>query len=545
MQKTLHSSLPLIADRKYLTSDNANEEFKKVYEHRREDYNGLIKKYTAQLEQIEQHLKDLEKKERKEIDNHMSVDLNSTRPKETKPMTGNGQKPVQSPALGTAAQKQSQSPVPPTKISDPSKVTKPDANPRQIQSPDANIKKADLTKDPKPIDKAVPKQDTNPKTDIKQDHITSKPDTSLKSKKGPNTKDKNYDPLSNINKPKLDPKMEILMPIYQERRKLKQQEVAIREKLREIHLKKISLLDKEKELQVRQNILKSIHISPEKLHKIKETQKSSTSLASQNTTASHGSRSVNIQSLKQLKRGFYLDLLEITASQKTYFTNEDRKYNIDKIMKVQKEHQDEVKLKYSQAYLKAKTIFAMRDPDNPENSKFLKESAYYQLIYSDDSPIRASHITSKSPEPKESEIQPLINNTKIEKKVIPDTTQKQITPKPDPIQTQPVAKPVKTQNDDQKNPDLAQKQIPQKPDSTQNQAPKNPELAQKQAPQKPDLTQNQVPQKPVTTQNQVPLKPDLTQNQTLPKIDTAQKQAPVKTATLVPKVKDDEEDANF
>lgn len=371
MAKKMADSTPVLEGKKYLTSDHANDEFKKAYEERRSNYNHKIESYKKRLTEIHDQLKKLDVQERAELDKMAQA--------------GGGK-------AGTTAP-----PAKPTTSNDPKQPTKPAPTPAAPPKDDPKAKPGATDKpknpDPKPADGKADKTDpkkADPKPDPKK--TDPKPDTS-KTAKRPKTKDHSKDPLININKPVLDPKMEVIMPIYQERRRLKNEEARIKEKLKEIHTKKVSVIEKEKELQLRQNILKSINISPEFLKARKDANKSMTSIqtAASKTTAS----SVNIKKLKQIKRGFYLDILEGPAQHKTAFNNREKRYDVDHIVKVQKEHQKELKLKYSQAHLKAKTLAAMKDPTDPENSKFLKESAYYQMNYS------AQSQRSQSPKPKQ------------------------------------------------------------------------------------------------------------------------------------------------
>lgn len=363
MAKNQPAPLPALAEKKYLTSDNPNEEFKKVYEERRGNYNKNIENHHERLKEIADQLKQLNVKEQ--------VALESLRNKSgpttslTKPGTSNDTKPATKPAQPAPGAKDD-----PSKTGgkpDPKTDSKPKTDPKKPDSKPADTKPADT----KPADSKATKP-ADPKA--------TKPDTKQQPKR-PATKDKAHDPLANINKPILDPKMEALMPIYQERRRLKVEEAKIKEKLHEIHMKKSSVIEKEKELQLRQNILKSIHISPEFLKARKDANRSMTSIKTAATAKS--ASTVNIKKLKTLKRGLYLDILESSTQQKTMFHNGERKYDVDHIVRLQKEHQKEQKLRYSQANLKAKTLAAMKDPEDPVNARFLKESAYYQNNFSE------------------------------------------------------------------------------------------------------------------------------------------------------------------
>lgn len=350
MAKNLTTSLPALNHKKHLTSDHTSEEFKKIYEERRDNYNKTIEKQRKRLVEIEQQLKVLQTKELQVLN---TFGGNSSSLTAVKPGTSNNARP--NPTDGNS---------------------KADAKP----DPKADPKKADPKVDPKADSKKVepkPEPKADSKGDAKKpDDRQIKPGTS-KGKVRPQSKDHKYDPLTNINKPTLDPKMEALMPIYHERRRLKNEEIKIKEHLIEIYTKKESVVEKEKELQLRQNIFKSVNISPEY---VKARQEANKSMASMKTAGSMTSHSVKVNKLKQLKRGFYLDIIESSTQKKTEFNSTDKKYDVEFIVRMQRERQEEKKMKYSQNSLKAKTLAAMKDPNDPKNAKILKESVFFNNV---------------------------------------------------------------------------------------------------------------------------------------------------------------------
>lgn len=329
-------SLPKISKLKYLTSDDDNQKFREVYGKRVNKYEQEIEKMKARMKEITGQLKALESKEK---------EINSMTREEVENLQGDGGN------------------------------SQPAPKPKQDSSKPKNDSTGNKGKDG---DKGKPKDDGKSKG--------ANPADDSKPKGGKTNDSPGVDPLANIHKPTLDPKMTMLLPLYKEKRKLKDEHHRLHELVSKLDNKKNYVVEKDKNLQVRENILKTIHITPEYLKERKnpdhkDKQKTLHSLIPLHKSATSLSRkpTEELEKLKHLKKGFYLDVLENTSQMKTVFNRYDRKYNLDHIIKIEKEHKEDQDLKFRKTFMKAKQIKALYDIEDPDNIKFLKETGYLNL----------------------------------------------------------------------------------------------------------------------------------------------------------------------
>ena len=368
-------SLPRIAKVGYLTSNDDNAKFRQVYGERMDNYNQDLEKTRKRMVEINTKLKEIDAKE-KEINGKTREELESGFTKENKNTKPAAQGQAKSTAKTTNDKDKTQ---PPTTAKD---KTQPPATNDKTQPPatkDKNQPLATNEKNQPPVkeDKTRPKQG---KDNLKSERATPK----------------ESDPLDNIHRPTLDPRMSLLLPLYKEKRKLKDEYTRLKEKTTKIQTKKSYVKKKDEDVQVRENILSSVHVTQEYIKNRKTIDRNTKSL--HRSMANMGQKSTEeLQKLQQLRKGFYLDILENTSQVKTAFNIHEKKYNIDHIILAENEHKKEQDLKYRQAKDRVRHLRALDNPEDPQNNKFLKESGYTTFHFGDQAAIIPPQDIRRSP----------------------------------------------------------------------------------------------------------------------------------------------------
>lgn len=296
----LHQNSKVAVNQPYLTSKNDNEDFHKSYHDRTHQLEEEIKATKERIKKTETKLKELEKKEQ-EIGDKPRYDVAQDPPK-------------------PAAAPQNSPPKPNT--------AKPDAKPN-VKPP---IKVDPPT--PKPAPKAEPPKVTPAKPEHPKD---------------------------------ADPKYKELLPIYQSKRHLKEKLVNLKDHLSKLEVKRNTLAVKSKELHQREAILNNVNLSTKNLKMLKDHKKKlNESQLEQPKKNSNYSRSISInemQRLKVIKQGLYLDILETTSNK-----GGNKKYNLDQIYHSQLERKNDKKLQYNLTLMRSQEILTKRS-GVPKNKK--------------------------------------------------------------------------------------------------------------------------------------------------------------------------------
>ena len=367
-------SLPRIAKVGYLTSNDDNAKFRQVYGERVDNYNQDLEKTRKRMVEINTKLKEIDAKE-KEINGKTREELESGFTKENK-------------TTKPAAQGQAKSTAKTTNDKD---KTQPTTAKDKTQLPATN----DKTQTPATKDKNQPPA-TNEKNQPSDTKDKTQPKQGKDNLKSERAAPKESDPLDNIHRPTLDPRMSLLLPLYKEKRKLKDEYTRLKEKTTKIQTKKSYVKKKDEDVQVRENILSNVHVTQEYIKNRKTIDRNTKSL--HRSMANMGQKSTEeLQKLKQLRKGFYLDILENTSQVKTAFNMHEKKYNIDHIILAENEHKKDQDLKYRQAKDRVRHLRALDNPEDPQNNKFLKESGYTTFHFGDQAAIIPPQDISRSP----------------------------------------------------------------------------------------------------------------------------------------------------
>ena len=295
----MKSSLPHIK-RKYLTSNNTNEEFMDAYELRKQHLEDEIDSLKNKISKNRDRLKELDEKEKSILHGNTSPKANQNKP-----------------------------------------------------APNQTNQTIKAVEDPKMKDKSIPSGNTNAKAN--------------QNNPAPNQTNQTMKAVE-------DPKMKELLPIYKEKRHLKEKYEAYNQQLAIFSEKKGALFKQYANLQIRQNILKSVNVEPEVIKRAKLGKSLNKSKRVYTVFAKPEEREIDLEKLKYAKRGFYLDILETASTKKVLYDKDDIKYDVDAYAQVRKDQIKDNHLKFSQVQLRAKANQAMKEPYLPENTKILKES---------------------------------------------------------------------------------------------------------------------------------------------------------------------------
>ena len=315
--ENLNSSLPVLK-KNYLTSENTNEDFVSAYEQRKFNIEDQITKTKTEVVQMKKRLQELEDNEKQlsvpqgepGIPAKTASANNKPAPAGNQPSTG-GNKP------GTAS----------------------------IPS-GGNPSNAGTASGAKP----------------------SKPEPSSSQPTAGNTKQ------SATVQELEDPRMKQLLKIYREKRLLKEKLEKSSEDLKKLNEKKHQLFKQYGNLQMRQNILKSVNLEPEVIKQKRKDQKHHSVDIFKNPFAKPEDKKLDLKKLKDAKRGFYLDILETASSNKVAYSKEDTRYDVEAYAQARASYVKDSNLKFNQVQMRARANQAIKDPSDPENLKILRDS---------------------------------------------------------------------------------------------------------------------------------------------------------------------------
>lgn len=148
-------------------------------------------------------------------------------------------------------------------------------------------------------------------------------------------------------------KLKRLIPIYREKRKNKEESKNMKEELIKVKQHIVKIEHMQKNLALREEIFENINMNPDKLKDYKERQ------GEKNNR--YLDKKIDVQRLKKIKRGFYIDILEAANSQKTKFSRDERKYDLDKILENHKQYTHENKIRYEGAAHRHKAMLERQE----------------------------------------------------------------------------------------------------------------------------------------------------------------------------------------
>ena len=198
-------------------------------------------------------------------------------------------------------------------------------------------------------------------------------------------------------------KLKKLIPIYREKRAIKENLKSLKVKLIDLNAKieKVELMDKN--LAMKENIFTAININLDKVRHRK------TSNARINR---YHDKQIDMKKLKHVKRGMYLDILENANFNKLSFKKNERKYDLQHIIEKERQYKQEVDVKQETAALRHRAridklerrFLDMKDMRNSGDYKPVRSSLYPEELldveYSDYMQHRgmsASSVNNRQP----------------------------------------------------------------------------------------------------------------------------------------------------
>ena len=170
-------------------------------------------------------------------------------------------------------------------------------------------------------------------------------------------------------------KLKKLIPIYREKRAIKENLKSLKVKLIDLNAKieKVELMDKN--LAMKENIFTAININLDKVRHRK------TSNARINR---YHDKQIDMKKLKHVKRGMYLDILENANFNKLSFKKNERKYDLQHIIEKERQYKQEVDVKQETAALRHRAridklerrFLDMKDMRNSGDYKPVRSSLY-------------------------------------------------------------------------------------------------------------------------------------------------------------------------
>ena len=136
-------------------------------------------------------------------------------------------------------------------------------------------------------------------------------------------------------------KLQKLIPIYRSKRENKEKRETLKEELEKtsMHLQKVKRMSEN--LHLREEIFENLKLDSQRIQEYKERQKSKQD--------PYMDKKIDFKRLREIKRGFYLDILESSNSNKLKFARDERKYDLDRIIENRKQYLSENKIRYQTA----------------------------------------------------------------------------------------------------------------------------------------------------------------------------------------------------
>ena len=141
-------------------------------------------------------------------------------------------------------------------------------------------------------------------------------------------------------------KLKKLIPIYRDKRSAKENIKKLKEKLADLDIKidKVSAMDRN--ILIKENIFTAINID---IDKVRHRKTSNTILNKYND------KKIDLNKLKHVKRGLYLDILETANFNKLSFKKYEKKYDVDHIVEKERQYKQENEVRMETAAIKHKT----------------------------------------------------------------------------------------------------------------------------------------------------------------------------------------------
>ena len=161
-----------------------------------------------------------------------------------------------------------------------------------------------------------------------------------------------------------------LLPIYQKQREVKDSIKLEEENLKKLNMKEERCKHLEMSLKKKTDLYTSLNIDLDRV----KLQRVET-----DANARYFDRKIDYNRLKQVKRGFYLDILENTASQtKLSYGKREIKYDLDKILQNENYHSLEVKTKLKGARVKQEKRQELMRQRNASMKLMRNEGQFFQ-----------------------------------------------------------------------------------------------------------------------------------------------------------------------
>ena len=174
-------------------------------------------------------------------------------------------------------------------------------------------------------------------------------------------------------------KLKRLIPIYQEQRETKDHIRDMTDELKKLNLHIERVQKMEQNLHLRERIFEEVSLD---VNKVKRRD------LGPEARDFYLDKKIDIEKLKKVKRGMYLDILETSVSNgKLSFAKNEKKYDLDKIVEYQKQYAIDNQLRLEQAAFKHK-LKMQRQEQRVLQMKMLRNSGQYNpnrdSLYPDD-----------------------------------------------------------------------------------------------------------------------------------------------------------------
>ncbi len=169
-------------------------------------------------------------------------------------------------------------------------------------------------------------------------------------------------------------KLKKLIPIYRDKRRIKDEIKQLKEDLININRDIERVVHMEKSLRVREDVFAAANIDVDKYGERRKKHEAE-------FDGRYYDKKIDFEKLKKLKRGLYLDILENASLAKMTYKKSERKYDIEKIIDTQKQYQQDNALKYETAAQRQKA-YQDRLEHRYMNIKMMRNLGAYHPIRS-------------------------------------------------------------------------------------------------------------------------------------------------------------------
>jgi hypothetical protein len=163
-------------------------------------------------------------------------------------------------------------------------------------------------------------------------------------------------------------KLKRLIPVYRSKRENKEKREELKQTYEKIsaHLQKVKRMSEN--LNLREEIFENLNLDSHKIQEYKERLK--------HRPDPYMDKKIDFKRLRDIKRGFYLDILESSNNNKLKFDRGERKYDLDRIVENHKQYRNENKIRL-QAAAERHRVIQEKQAAKFAAIKILKNEGHY------------------------------------------------------------------------------------------------------------------------------------------------------------------------